>query len=72
MKRPEQLLDMATECRALAEAATTAEVREQLLDIAEQFERLAHGRRQGSSESSDGEHVRASGPAASGAGGNVH
>jgi hypothetical protein len=39
--RAEQLEDMGGECRALANAATHAEVREQLLEVAEQFERLA-------------------------------
>ena len=32
------------ECRALAAAAHTPEIREQLLDVAEQFERLARHR----------------------------
>jgi len=46
--RAEQLDDMAWECRALARAATHATIREQLLEIAEQFERLArHQRRSG-------------------------
>ena len=72
MKRPEQLIDMASECRALAESPTTAEIREQLLEIAERFERLAHGRRRESREDSDGHHATASGSTASGASGNVH
>ena len=37
----EQLVDMAEECRALANAATHEAVREQLLEVAEQFDRLA-------------------------------
>ena len=39
-----QLRQMAKECRALAATATTPEIREQLLDMAEQFERLARRR----------------------------
>lgn len=39
--RTEQLEDIAWECRALAYAAKHDEVREQLLEVAEQFERLA-------------------------------
>ena len=39
--RSEQLEEMAWECRALAHAARHDVVREQLLEIAEQFERLA-------------------------------
>jgi hypothetical protein len=38
---PHQLRDMAAECRRLAAAANKEAVREQLLDVAEQFERLA-------------------------------
>ena len=43
--RAEQLDDMARECRALARAARHPEIREQLLEIAEQFERLAQHQR---------------------------
>ena len=39
--RADELQDMAWECRAFADAATSATVREQLLEVAEQFERLA-------------------------------
>jgi hypothetical protein len=39
-----QLRNMAQECRALAASAKTPEIREQLLDVAEQFERLARHR----------------------------
>jgi hypothetical protein len=39
--RVEELQDMAWECRALANIAIHAMVREQLLETAEQFERLA-------------------------------
>ena len=46
MSRVEELENMARECRALAEAATHATVREQLLEVAEQFERLARHHRQ--------------------------
>jgi hypothetical protein len=35
---------MAAECRSLAVLANTDAVREQLLDVAEQFERLARER----------------------------
>jgi hypothetical protein len=35
---------MAAECRRLAAAANKGAVREQLLDVAEQFERLAQDR----------------------------
>ena len=46
--RAEQLEDMAWECRALAKAAAHAEIREQLLKVAEHFDRLArHQRRSG-------------------------
>ncbi|HXA69510.1 MAG TPA: hypothetical protein VNW24_03610 [Stellaceae bacterium] len=41
MSRVEELWDMAWECRALANIAIHATVREQLLETAEQFERLA-------------------------------
>jgi hypothetical protein len=41
---PHQLRDMAAECRRLAAAANKEAVREQLLDVAEQFERLARER----------------------------
>jgi hypothetical protein len=41
-----QLEDMAWECRTLANVAVHAEVREQLLEIAEQFERLARHHRE--------------------------
>lgn len=37
----EQLKDMADECRTLAEAAKTPIIREQLLELAEQFDRLS-------------------------------
>jgi hypothetical protein len=37
--------DIAWECRTLANAATHAEVREQLLEVAKQFERLARRQR---------------------------
>jgi hypothetical protein len=40
----QQLREMAAECRALAAASKTPEVREQLLDVADQFERLARHR----------------------------
>jgi hypothetical protein len=43
--RADQLEAMARECVALANAATHAEVREQLLEIAEQFDRLARHHR---------------------------
>jgi hypothetical protein len=39
--RAEQLEEIAWECRALAYTARHEELREQLLEIAEQFERLA-------------------------------
>jgi hypothetical protein len=42
---PDQLWEMAAECQSLAAAAKNETVREQLLDVAEQFERLAHERR---------------------------
>jgi hypothetical protein len=41
MSRAEELADMARECRELADIAIRATVREQLMEIAEQFERLA-------------------------------
>jgi hypothetical protein len=41
---PGRLLEMAAECRALAKAATHDMVREQLFEVAEQFERLARER----------------------------
>ena len=43
--RAEGLEDMAWECRALANAAKYEVAREQLVEIAEQFERLAQYRR---------------------------
>jgi hypothetical protein len=39
-----ELMAMAAECRALAERAITETVREQLLEMATQFERLAEHR----------------------------
>jgi len=39
-----QLREMAKECRFLAAIAQTPEIREQLLDVAEQFDRLARHR----------------------------
>ena len=39
--RAAQLKDMAWECRTLAKSAQDAKVREQLLEVAEQFEALA-------------------------------
>jgi hypothetical protein len=39
--RTEELEDTAWECRALANAARYEPVREQLLEVAEQFKRLA-------------------------------
>lgn len=44
MTRAHHLREMAEECRALAAAAKSPEVREQLCEVAEQFERLAHQR----------------------------
>jgi hypothetical protein len=43
-EKTRELMSMAAECRALAERATTATVREQLLEAADQFERLAGDR----------------------------
>jgi len=39
---PDELLEMAAECRDLAAATSLDVIREQLLETAEQFERLAH------------------------------
>jgi hypothetical protein len=39
-----ELTSMAADCRELAERAKTETVREQLLDMADQFERLAEQR----------------------------
>jgi GH24 family phage-related lysozyme (muramidase) len=41
MSRAEELEDMEWECRALAAAAEHEDVRKQLLEVAEQFNRLA-------------------------------
>ena len=38
------LREMAKECRSLASATSTPEIREELLDVAEQFDRLARRR----------------------------
>lgn len=38
---PDELLEMAAECRDLAAATSLDVIREQLLETAEQFERLA-------------------------------
>jgi hypothetical protein len=43
-KSCEELLDMAEECKALARVARTNDLRDQLLDIADQFEKLAAGK----------------------------
>jgi hypothetical protein len=40
-KRAEELRSMAEECRTLAAAAKSPEIREQILQVAEQFERQA-------------------------------
>ncbi len=40
----QQLRDMAAECRMLAAVSKTPEIRQQLLEVAEQFERLARHR----------------------------
>ncbi len=40
-KSYQELVDMAAECRELASVAKTPDVREQLLRLADQFERLA-------------------------------
>jgi len=45
-EKARELMSMAAECRVLAEQALSDTVREQLLDIAEQFERLAIQRRE--------------------------
>ena len=45
LRRTEELEDMAWECRALANAARYQAVREQFLEVAEQFERLAQRHR---------------------------
>ena len=39
-----QLREIAKECRVLAVVAKSPEIREQLLDVAEQFDRLARHR----------------------------
>jgi len=41
LEKTRELMAMAAECRALAERAITETVREQLLEIADQFERVA-------------------------------
>ena len=41
MSRAQELEDMEWECRALAAAAEHDDVRKQLLEVAEQFNRLA-------------------------------
>ena len=41
LRSSEELRDMAAECHALAEAAKTPIIREQLLELADQFERLS-------------------------------
>jgi len=40
-EKTRELMSMAAECRELAELAKTEAVREQILEIAAQFERLA-------------------------------
>ena len=44
MHAARQLKKMAEECRSLAVAAKAAEIREQLLELAEKFTRLARHR----------------------------
>ena len=46
IRRAEELKDMASECRALARAASHKSVREELLEVAERFERSAREREQ--------------------------
>lgn len=43
-KSVDELLGMAEECRDLAAITTSETIREQLLEVAEQFERLARFR----------------------------
>ena len=45
IRRAEQIEDMAQECRRLARATSHEVVREELLEVAERFERLARMRR---------------------------
>ena len=44
MRTVNELRDMAAQCRELATFAKTEEVREQLLEVADQFERAAQDR----------------------------
>ena len=45
IRRAAQLEDMAEECRALARAANHESVRQELLEVADRFERLAQHHR---------------------------
>jgi hypothetical protein len=44
MQKSRQLKEMAEECRSLAMVSKTPEIREQLFEVAGQFERLARHR----------------------------
>jgi hypothetical protein len=45
MRHAKELNDMASECRALARAASHEMVRQELLEVADRFERLAQNHR---------------------------
>ena len=45
IRRTEEIKDLAQECRRLARATNHELVREELLEVAERFERLARHRR---------------------------
>ena len=50
IRRAKEFKDMASECRALARAASHESVRQELLEVADRFERLAQHHRQSESQ----------------------
>jgi hypothetical protein len=58
IRRAEQLEDMAQECRRLARAASHEPVRQELLEVADRFERLAQHHRHSESQDTRSPKIR--------------
>jgi hypothetical protein len=59
IRRAEELEDMAQECRRLARGASPAWVREELLEAAERFERVAQHHRHPENQDTRSPKIRA-------------
>ena len=59
IRRAEELEHMAQECRRLAHAASQKLVREELLEVAERFERVAQHHRHSENQDSRSPKIRA-------------